>query len=291
MKFPLKRQAVLLSTTGLFALAVAAGLYLRSRMNSRGYDPGPYPVASASVKSPNPPAQSFDPSRWVLTFSDDFEDGDLDESKWTPADPWGVVSNNELQGYVAEAFQLRDGFLKIRCSRAPSFYDGANRAYASGMMTTSGKFSQQYGRFEIRCKVPRGKGLWPAFWMLPDPPSWPPEIDVLEILCHEPNKVYMTNHWPHPDRPREESKSITGEFKGPDFSRSFHTFSVEWEKEEIRWYVDGIQRHRSDSEIPDVPMFLLVNLAVGGWAETPDANTVFPAFFEIDYVKAWQKKP
>ena len=124
--------------------------------------------------------------------------------------------------------------------------------------------------------------------MLPDPPSWPPEIDVLEILCQEPDKVYLTNHWPDPKNPRGASRSITGEYKGPDFSKGFHTFAVEWEKDQIRWYVDGVERHRSTREIPDQPMFLLVNLALGGWAGNPDSNTVFPADFEIDYVKTWK---
>ncbi|MDF1859585.1 MAG: glycoside hydrolase family 16 protein [Verrucomicrobiales bacterium] len=225
---------------------------------------------------------------WELTFSDDFDGEKLDYEKWTPRDPWGVERNRELQGYWIKAFLPEDGILKIRCEARPSFYDGKKRDYRSGMMSTSRKFSQTYGRFEIRCKVPKGAGLWPAFWMLPDPPSWPPEIDVLEILCQEPDRVYMTNHWPRTDDP-QESDSVTGEFRGPDFSAAFHCFTVEWEENEIRWYVDGILRHRSRDHVPQVSMFLLVNLAVGGWAEEPGENTAFPADFEIDYVKAWEK--
>lgn len=234
--------------------------------------------------------QSVDPDKWELVFIDEFNGTALDQSLWTPRDPWEVVRNDELQGYVEDAFSVSDGILKIHCEKRESFYDGAQREYRSGMMTTSGKFAQKYGRFEIRCKVPKGKGLWPAFWMLPDPPAWPPEIDVLEILCQEPDKVYMTNHWPHPERPQDDSMSITGEFKGPDFSADFHTFAVEWEPNEIRWYVDGIQRHQSTSEIPDAPMFMMVNLAVGGWAGMPEGTGAFPADFEIDYVKAWRNK-
>ena len=233
----------------------------------------------------------FDPSDWELTFVDQFDGSELDEAKWSPKDPWEVVRNNELQAYVPDAFVVKDGILKIRSRRSPAEYDGATREYSSGMMTTTGKFSQTHGRFEIRCKVPKGKGLWPAFWMLPEPPSWPPEIDVLEILGHETAKVHMTHHWPHPDRPTEDSKSNGGEFKGPDFSAAFHTFAVEWRKDEIRWLVDGIERHRSEKEVPRVPMFLLVNLAVGGnWPGSPDENTDFPADFEIDYIKVWKKK-
>ena len=234
--------------------------------------------------------KELDPEVWELTFEDHFEGDQLDRSKWAPKDPWEIVRNNELQGYHIHAFFVENGILKIRCEDVPSFYDGAKRDYRSGMMTTHRRFSQRYGRFEIRCKVPNGTGLWPAFWMLPDPPSWPPEIDILEILCQEPDKVYMTNHWPHPERPKDDSKSNTGEFKGPDFSAGFHTFTIEWEKGEIRWYVDGVLRHKSNQEVPDVPMFLMVNLALGGWAGAPDESTPFPADFEVDYVKAWRKK-
>ncbi len=105
--------------------------------------------------------------------------------------------------------------------------------------------------------------------MLPDPPAWPPEIDILEILCQEPDKIYLSNHWPNPRDPKGNSLSQTGEFKGVDFSDGFHTVAVEWDPGEIRWFIDGVQRHRSDQSVPDVPMFLLVNLAVGGWAEHP----------------------
>ncbi len=237
-----------------------------------------------------PAASAFDPAMWELTFSDEFDGEKLDYEKWTPRDPWGLVRNNELQAYIVKAFTVADGVLAIRCEDEPAFYDGAKRDYRSGMMTTSGKFSQTFGRFEIRCRVPKGRGLWPAFWMLPDPPAWPPEIDVLEILGQEPDKVYLTHHWPDPSNPEGDSLSQTGEFKGVDFSEDFHTVAVEWEAEEIRWFVDGVLRHRSREAIPQGPMFLLVNLAVGGWAELPTKETEFPAEFLVDYVRVWKKK-
>ncbi|MEM6278937.1 MAG: glycoside hydrolase family 16 protein [Verrucomicrobiota bacterium] len=227
---------------------------------------------------------------WHLTFEDEFEGPKLDYEKWTPEDPWGVERNDELQGYVIQAFQQREGILYIRCENKPTFYDGKKRNYRSGMMSTTRKFSQRYGKFEIRCRVPSGRGLWPAFWLLPEPPSWPPEIDVLEILGHETDRVYMSNHWVDPSHPEGNSQSITGEFRGPDFAEGFHVFSILWEPGRIQWFVDGILRHESTREVPDVPMFLLVNLAVGGWAEAPDQSTQFPADFEIDYVRVWQKQ-
>ncbi|MFV1996229.1 MAG: family 16 glycosylhydrolase, partial [Verrucomicrobiales bacterium] len=148
---------------------------------------------------------------WELTFADEFDGGKFDRAKWNPRDPWEVEKNGELQAYVPGAFEVRDGVLRIRIDKKKAFYGGKVRQYASGMMTTSGKFSQRYGRFEIRCKVPKGRGLWPAFWMLPEPPSWPPEIDVLEILGHETDRVHLTHHWPHPDNPSGDSKSDPGD--------------------------------------------------------------------------------
>jgi len=230
------------------------------------------------------------PDQWDLVFVDEFDGEKLDYSKWTPRDPWEVVRNDELQAYIVKAFQVQEGILKIICEDEPAFYDGAKRDYRSGMMTTSGKFSQRYGRFEIRCQVPKGRGLWPAFWLLPDPPAWPPEIDILEILCQETDKVYLTNHWVNPADPGGGSLSVTEEFQGVDFADGFHTIAIEWEKGEIRWYVDGTQRFRSRTGVPDVPMFVMVNLAVGGWAGSPDASTRFPAEYRVDYIKVWKKK-
>lgn len=222
---------------------------------------------------------------WRLMFQDEFDGNTLDTNKWNPKDPWERERNRELQAYVRDAFEVRDGVLRIKAEKRPAFYAGKERAYTSGMMTSYGKFSQEYGRFEIRCRVPKGKGLWPAFWLLPDPLNWPPEIDVLEILGHEPNKVYMTHHF------RDEQKkhgSHGGSWAGPDFSADFHEFAVEWSPKAIVWFVDGVERFRSKKPIPLGKMYLLLNLAVGGnWPGAPDEKTHFPAAFEVDYVRVY----
>lgn len=243
---------------------------------------------AASANELAPPAER---PGWVLTFQDEFAEPHIDGTRWVARDPWETEKNNELQGYAPGAFSVQEGVLQIRCEKTTVFYDGKTREYRSGMLTTLGRFSQCFGRFEVRCRVPRGKGLWPAFWMLPDPLTWPPEIDVLEILGHDTDQVYLSHHWPDPKNPGGKSLSQTEKFRGPDFAEGFHTFAVEWEATEIRWYVDGVQRHRATREIPQGPMFLLLNLAVGGWAEAPDETTVFPALYEIDYVRAWQRAP
>ena len=234
-------------------------------------------------------AESKDKPGWKLTFQDEFDGNALNIQKWNPNDPWGRERNNELQAYVTNAFEVKDGILLIRAEKREAFYDGKRRAFTSGMMATYRKFSQEYGRFEIRCRVPKGKGLWPAFWLLPEPLAWPPEIDVLEILGHEPNKVYMTHHF------RDEQKahkSDGGEWAGPDFSKEFHEFAVEWSPEKIVWFVDGVERFRSTKSIPHGKMYMLVNLAVGGdWPKAPDENTKFPCAMEVDYVRVYQRLP
>jgi len=226
---------------------------------------------------------------WKLTFDDEFNGATLDTNKWSPQDPFGRERNQELQAYVKDAFQPTNGILHINAEKRSAHYDGKDRKYTSGMMNTYGKFSQLYGRFEIRCKIPGGKGMWPAFWLLPDPLGWPPEIDILEILGHEPNKIYMTHHFRNEQR---EHKSHGGTWVGPDFSKDFHEYAVEWSKDEIKWFVDGVERAHSSRDIPQKKMYILVNLAVGGdWPGAPDEQTVFPTALEVDYVRAYEKMP
>ena len=239
------------------------------------YDPG------------DPSPRSSLPREWQLTFTEEFSNPVLDPTKWNRKDPWGMVRNQELQAYVPDAFEIADGVLKIRGDRRVAFYDGAEREFTSGMLTTYQKFSQRFGRFEIRCKVPAGRGLWPAFWLLPEPLGWPPEIDVLEVLGHEPDEVHMTHHWL---KSAEETDSHGKEWSGPDFSEDFHIFAVEWSPESISWEIDGVERFRSKKHIPDAPMYLLINLAIGGtWPGAPDAATPFPCYFEVDFVRAYRR--
>jgi beta-glucanase (GH16 family) len=246
-------------------------------------------VALSSMLAPESALGQNTKPGWKLTFSDEFDGTALDLSKWNPRDPWGRERNRELQAYVTNAFAVRDGVLNIRAEKRQASYSGKVRAYTSGMMTTYQKFSQQFGRFEIRCQVPKGKGMWPAFWLLPEPLGWPPEIDVLEILGHEPTKVYCTHHFRDQER---EHKSDGGSWTGPDFSGGFHEFAVEWSPDRIVWFVDGIERFKSEKSIPHGKMYMLVNLAVGGgWPGDPDEKTEFPAALQVDYVRAYEKVP
>jgi len=226
---------------------------------------------------------------WKLTFQDEFDGARLDLSKWNPQDPWGKVRNRELQAYVKDAFEVRDGILHVKAEKRAAEYDGATRQYTSGMMTTYRKFSQKFGWFEIRCRVPKGNGLWPAFWTLPDSLAWPPEIDVMENLGQDTRTAYFTSHFIGADG-RHGSKG-SGKVATPDLSADFHSYAVEWRPEAIVWYFDGVEKFRSDQGVPQQPMYLLVNLAIGGdWPAPPDETTPWPSSFDVDYVRVYAQE-
>jgi beta-glucanase (GH16 family) len=223
---------------------------------------------------------------WELVFHDEFDGTELDRAKWNDQYWHGRThSNNELQYYAPDGYEVRGGRLRLKGEKRQM----GGREYTSGMITSLGKFSQTYGYFEMRAKFPKGKGFWPAFWLLPATKQWPPEIDILEILGHEPHKVYFSTHWRDAER-RHRSK--TDSFTGPDLCADFHLFAVEWKPGEVIWYVDGVERARSSAGVPAEPMYIIANLAIGGdWPGNPDATTRFPGIMEIDYIRAYRPKP
>ncbi len=223
---------------------------------------------------------------WQLSFDDEFDGPELDATKWTPHYTYDAIINHELQAYVPDAFPISDGILHITAKHEPGTQGGHKQAYTSGAMTTYGKFGQMYGYFEIRCKLPKGKGFWPAFWLLPVSKQWPPEIDIFENLGHENNKLHFTNHWKGPDG---KNRGKGQEKDGPDYTADFHTIAVDWEPDSIVWYVDDVEQCRVTDNTPKEQMYVLVNLAVGGdWPKSPDENTPFPSSFDVDYVRVYQ---
>ncbi|MEZ4564199.1 MAG: glycoside hydrolase family 16 protein [Thermomicrobiales bacterium] len=225
---------------------------------------------------------------WQLAFSDEFNGSSLDEQTWTSAYPWGRSrkSVGEEQWYAPDAFKVANGKLQISARRTPgAVHNGEEFDYSSGLISSHKSFTTQYGRFEIRCKMPQGQGLWPAFWLLPITEEWPPEIDVFEALGHEPDVVHMHAHWQENGKHRDSGET----FQGPDFTKDFHTFAVEWSPEKIVWFVDGVKRHELAGKSPKEPMYLLANMAVGGdYPGSPDASTPFPASFDIDYIRVYE---
>lgn len=230
-------------------------------------------------------AASTEKPGWRLTFADEFDGNTLDTSKWIDSYPHGRRThyNNELEYYAPDGWKVGGG--NIRFAAEKRSMGGKN--YTSGMISSYGKFRQKYGWFEMRARLPKGQGVWPAFWLLPDTNKWPPEIDIMEVVGHEPNVILMTTHWGQDFQSR---RLHTEKWTGPDFSADFHTFALEWNPKEIIWYVDGTERHRFNKHIPQEPFYVIANLAIGGdLPGMPDETTPFPSEMDIDYIRVYEK--
>lgn len=240
---------------------------------------------------------------WQLVWEDEFESEQLDPEKWsfqfgTGSDEgltnWG---NNELQYYTdrEENLFLEDGKLHIVAQRE-SF---GGMQYTSARIRTRSKGDWMYGRIEIRAKLPQGQGIWPAIWMLPtkDNFQWPRdgEIDIMEMVGHEPNTIHGTVHFEKNDGGHEyDGKSYT--LQEGIFADDFHIFSIEWKLNEIQFFMDGNHYFTvnpsilSSNNYPFNNIFhLIMNVAVGGiWPGNPDSTTQFPQSMIIDYVRIYQ---
>ena len=240
-------------------------------------------VCFAYAEEITPQARGYE-----LTWSDEFKEPALDSSKWHTSyapnvHPLGC--NGEKQSYVADNAIQQGGMLILRAERKAR----EGMPFTSGMVASHDKFSQRYGWFEARIKSPKGKGLWPAFWMLPQSRKWPPEIDIMELKGRLPERVFLTLHERQPGtwRPRSNGK----EWDGPDFTADFHNFAVEWEPEGMRWYVDGVERHQVGRHTPDEAFYLIINLAVGGIFDGDvDLNTPFACEMLVDWVRVYAKE-
>jgi len=232
----------------------------------------PVPTDTANSVSVTPP---FDDAK--LIFNEEFSGDQLDPDTWSTEYRWGRTNEPELQYYSPDALQVSDGILHIIADKRQM--EGMD--YTSGLIASYDRFTFTYGYLEMRAKIPAGRGLWPAFWMHLNDDDKSGEIDVFEFLGHEPNIIHMSYHFP-------ELQEFW--FNGPDYSQDYHTYAVDWQPDKIVWYVDGVERARTTTEIPNEPMYILANLAVGGdWPGSPDRNTQFPAHFDIDYIRIYQR--
>ena len=236
-------------------------------------------------------AAAWDKPGWTLTFQDEFDGAAVDATRWVKRYKWGEAQiNSELQAYVDDAFQLQNGILTITGDKRAGSYAGQTFQYASGVLCSV--HEQKYGYFEARLKVPAGQGMWPAFWLLGQVGApGVNEIDIHEILGHQPSTVYMTIHWGTDYAAGHKSDGSS--WVGPDFSADFHVFGLEWTPDTIIWTIDGVERKRHTGEgVPQVPMYVILNLAIGGmWPGAPDATTQFPGLYQIDYVRAYAPAP
>lgn len=229
--------------------------------------------------------------------------------KWTAETGGGGWGNRELQYYTSSdqnAYLDGKGRLVIKAVKLEPlliltcWYGPCQ--YASARLITKGKFESKYGRFEARIKVPRGKGVWPAFWLLGgniDDVGWPRcgEIDIMEHIGREPSAVYGTIHGPE----YSGAKGIGGSYVLPNdklVADEFHVYAIEWTSDEIRWLIDG--KHYKTVTPTDLPdnakwafdhsFFIILNFAVGGqWPDSPDNTTIFPQTMLVDYVRVYRR--
>lgn len=228
-------------------------------------------------------------SDWELVFEDEFEGDSLNRDLWSTCYFWAeeaegckIFDNGELEWYVPENVLVEDGLLKLRAEQR----EVNGYPYASGMIASHGKFEFQYGYFEMRAKLPAGRGLWPAFWTMPADRKWPPEIDVFDFLGQEPRRIVIGMHYGE----REHPLKHTRRYFGPNLTKDFHVFAVQWEEDLLVWYLDGEEIWRLERDVPAEPMYLIANLAVGGrWPGNPNNETPFPSEYQIDYIRVWQR--
>ena len=254
-------------------------------------DDGAPPIDNTGYTSPS----SY--SGYNLVWEEEFDGSSLDLSVWnyeTGASGWG---NNESQYYRSgnKNAELDQGYLRITAKEETHL--GA--PYTSARLTTQGKESFQYGRIDIRAKVPHGQGVWPALWMLGDNFSsagWPTcgEIDIMELIGgdgYNDRTVYGTAHWSNNGSHAEYGGNRSLPL-GEKFNDEFHVFSIVWNSSSIKWYVDNSLYHTMNTASLSAfqnKFFFILNIAVeGNWPGPVGPSTQFPQYMLVDYIRVFQ---
>ena len=238
---------------------------------------------------------------YQLVWSDEFDSTQINLSEWEYEVNGNGGGNNELQYYTSRSVNsfVKDGNFSITALKES--YSG--KAYTSARLHT--KKSWQYGKIEARIKLPYGKGIWPAFWMLGTNISsvgWPKcgEIDIMEMIGGTASstggdrRVFGTVHW---DQGGHASYGLNYSLTSGKLNDDFHTFFILWDAERIAWYFDNFQYCVINTQPAGLnafraPFFIILNLAVGGnWPGSPDASTIFPQTMEFDYIRVYQNIP
>jgi beta-glucanase (GH16 family) len=258
-----------------------------------------FAVASAAIEAGEAGRDmDISPSaRPKLLLREDFNGSQLERGRWNTCHWWDnqgctISSNNELEWYLPEQVRVGRGALRLVAARRSVLgSDGQTYPYVSGMVSSGPpydsaepKFAFRYGKAKIRARAPAGRGLWPAFWLLPASGSSKPEIDVMEIIGQRPQTVQMFLHYQ--DR-NGEVRRRGAHFTDRGLRSGWHTFAIDWRPRKLVWLIDGVPRFRvTGAPVPRERMYLVANLAVGGEGPGPPApSTPFPSRFKIDYVK------
>jgi beta-glucanase (GH16 family) len=275
--------------------------------------PPPPPTGNVNINNPTLTLASNNAvspgDNLTLVWADEFDAVQLDPEDWFfdsgDGSQYGIPGwgNNELQWYLPNSAQLENGNLVITARNEMS----NGKDYTSARINTRDRFAFRYGRVEARIRLPGGQGIWPAFWLLPQDEAYGTwaasgEIDIMEAVNlggTGGNAVHGTIHyggsWPNNEFSGESYLVST------DATAEFHTYALEWDATEIRWYVDDVlfaMRNTWYSTAGNFPapfdqhFYLLLNVAVGGnWPGSPNASTVFPVTMEVDYVRVYSGEP
>lgn len=215
---------------------------------------------------------------WKPVWSDEFNS--LNEKYWNRID-WESRKNGELQYYHPANATVNNGKLLLTAKKETF----QRKPYTSGAVTTEGKVNFRYGKLEIRAKLPKGQGMFPAIWMMPISGNSYPEIDIAEMIGSRPNYLSSVIHWME----GKKKKRHFTEIKTKDLSENFHVFTLERSRSKITWKIDGKTYLTNTKYLPTETMFLYMNVAVGGvWPGSPDKTTKFPAAMEVDYVRYYE---
>lgn len=274
-----------------------AGVHVPAPVQAPAQVPEPEPVQKPEQVPEPEPEQVPEPAAGRLILDESFDGNSLDPRIWNTCHWWQeegctIASNDELEWYLPEQVRLEGGALQlIAQERDVRGSDGKAYQFASGMVTTGPPDHEEpanlaftYGQVEVRFKIPEGAGLWPAIWLLPASEESRPEIDMLEVLGHDTGRLRMRLH--PEDRSLPSLREDYALPPGYSLAGQWRTVALDWAPGALRMYLDGRLVWSLESElVPDEPMYLVLNLAVGGhYPGPPDSATQFPAVFAIDHV-------
>lgn len=262
------------------------------------------PVTPAAWVGKRPPV----PGDWVRTLDENFNGTILNDAVWSDKTWWNGLLEGQTQRYSRNNLLLEKGILKFKTEKRPGpEYDDPSlpsRDYTTGLLLTYNKWTQRYGYFEARMKMPTARGLWPAFWMMPDrgpgagPEGWKREstrdggmeIDILEHLTEwGPGRYNIAAHWDGYDADHKQWGDAQVYYGST--SDGWHTWGLLWEPGKLTWYCDGIKKGEFAGErVGSTPAYLILNVQMGGWATRDVDEAKLPDYLQVDYVRAWQRK-
>jgi beta-glucanase (GH16 family) len=255
-------------------------------------------ATGSAAQGPGGPASVGLSGAWREVFHDGFTGSELNAASWVTCYDWNNhgctnAGNHELEWYQPDQVSVADGTLTLTAKRqATTDPDGTVYPWTSGMVSTGRETKSlpprqtfTYGYFSARIKVPSQLGMFPAFWLMPQTGSTPPELDVVEFNGNEQTAL-MTLHWADSAGADKFSQTLYGP---ADFPAAFHQFAIDWEPKSVTWYIDGVARRTvtDTAIIPKVPMEMLFTLAVG-FPQAPPAD-VSQAAMQIQDVQVWQR--